>query len=80
MRRRCTKRRSGTNPSSSSNTSSIYPVKGEVPDDLEPATIGRAGGARPGDDVTIIAAIGAVRASLSAPTGWRARIEPRSST
>jgi pyruvate/2-oxoglutarate/acetoin dehydrogenase E1 component len=44
----------------------LYPVKGEVPDEVEPAIIGQAAVRRPGDDVSIIAAIGAVRQSLAA--------------
>jgi pyruvate/2-oxoglutarate/acetoin dehydrogenase E1 component len=44
----------------------LYPVKGDVPDEVEPAIIGQAAVRRPGDDVSIIAAIGAVRQSLAA--------------
>jgi pyruvate/2-oxoglutarate/acetoin dehydrogenase E1 component len=44
----------------------LYAVKGEVPEDLEPATIGKAAVRREGDDVTIVAAIGAVRQALAA--------------
>jgi pyruvate/2-oxoglutarate/acetoin dehydrogenase E1 component len=44
----------------------LYPVKGEVPDEVEPAIIGQAAVRRSGDDVSIVAAIGAVRQSLAA--------------
>jgi len=44
----------------------LYPTKGEVPDDGEPAIIGQAAVRRPGDDVSIVAAVGAVRQSLAA--------------
>jgi acetoin:2,6-dichlorophenolindophenol oxidoreductase subunit beta len=44
----------------------LYPIKGEVPDEIEPAIIGQAAVRRPGDDVSIVAAIGAVRQSLAA--------------
>ena len=44
----------------------LYNVKDDVPEDLAPATIGRAAVRREGEDVSIVAAIGAVRASLAA--------------
>jgi acetoin:2,6-dichlorophenolindophenol oxidoreductase subunit beta len=44
----------------------LYPIKGEVPEEVEPAIIGQAAVRRPGDDVSIIAALGAVRQSLAA--------------
>jgi pyruvate/2-oxoglutarate/acetoin dehydrogenase E1 component len=44
----------------------LYAVKDDVPDELEPATIGQAAVRREGDDVTIVGAIGAVRQSLAA--------------
>jgi acetoin:2,6-dichlorophenolindophenol oxidoreductase subunit beta len=44
----------------------LYATKGEVPDDIEPAVIGRAAVRRSGTDVSLVAAIGAVRQSLVA--------------
>jgi pyruvate/2-oxoglutarate/acetoin dehydrogenase E1 component len=44
----------------------LYAVKGEVPEEVEPAVIGHAAVRRQGDDVSIVAAIGAVRQSLAA--------------
>jgi pyruvate/2-oxoglutarate/acetoin dehydrogenase E1 component len=44
----------------------LYPIKDEVPEEVEPAIIGQAAVRRPGDDISIIAALGAIRQSLAA--------------
>ena len=60
----------------------LYPIKGEVPEELEPIELGIARVHREGEDVTVVATGRLVHEALKAATrgGGRGRSRSRSST